>query len=309
MTFKEYIKSRGESISSLSKKLGVPYSTLHDCIENPKHMKLANVKKASRLFGVSIAFLASLIDPEETTLLTVLIDQQAEGCMDCLYAESQILFTYHNNAIEGNQLSQEAVKEMYLTNKINMNDCVIDVDDIVEIVNSFYLFDEMLKTADYYLSIDLIERYHRIFMNGTKDARDTCFVGGYERLKTDKWAELTSLPNDVNKSLRELLNGYLMIDQPSIKDIIDFHLKFLEIDPFAEGTKRISRLILFKECLNHQFIPLIIKASDKHKYKRALKNPTRLKELVETAQNDYLDMIKTHLSSDLIEDVLTCKQR
>jgi hypothetical protein len=31
--------------------------------------------------------------------------------------------------------------------------------------------------------------------------------------------------------------------------------------------------------------------------------------LVGKAQNDYLDMIKTHLSSDLIEDVLTCKQR
>lgn len=309
MTFKEYIKSRGESINSISKKMGLPYSTLHDCIENPKHMKLENVKKASRLFGVSIEFLASLLDPEDTSLLSHLKDQQKSGCQDCLYSESQVLFTYHNNAIEGNKLTLKDVNEMYLSNTLSFGSGIIDIDDIIEIVNSFYLFDEMLKTADFYLTIDMIDRYHHIFLNGTKDARDTCFVGGYSRLRKNEWEEASPMPKDKNRALRQLVNEYHLLEDIALEDILNFYVKLLEINPYEQGTRRIGRLILFKECLMHQITPFVIEVEDELKYQKSLGDKTTLKLLMINAQNRYNILLETHLTKSQLEEILTYNRK
>ena len=305
MTFKEYIKSRGESINSISKKMGVPYSTLHDCIENPKHMKLENVKKASRLFGVSIEFLVSLIDPDDPSLLSYLLEQQNDGCTECLCSESQVLFTYNNNAIEGHKLSYDDVNDMYISNKLSSKKREIDIDDIIEIVNSFYLFDEMLKTADYSLTIDLIERYHRIFLNGTKDARDTCFVGGYSRLKKDKWADVSPMPKEKNRALRQLLNEYHLLEKIILKDIVTFHQEFLKIEPFEQGSRRVGRLILFKECLMHQIVPFVFSEKEAKLYQKSLRDNDKLMALVKDAQSRYRSLLTTHLNKSQLEELLT----
>ena len=82
-------------------------------------------------------------------------------------------------------------------------------------------------------------------------------------------------------------------------DLIDFHVRFERIHPFQDGNGRIGRLILFKECLNHDIIPFIIEDDLKMFYYRGIQEWGRengyLKDTVLTAQDrfkKYLDYFR-----------------
>ena len=55
------------------------------------------------------------------------------------------------------------------------------------------------------------------------------------------------------------------------EDIIEFHYQFECIHPFQDGNGRVGRLIAFKECLRHGFVPFTIDESIKLFYYRGLK--------------------------------------
>ncbi|MDY2935147.1 MAG: Fic family protein [Candidatus Cryptobacteroides sp.] len=42
--------------------------------------------------------------------------------------------------------------------------------------------------------------------------------------------------------------------------MLDFHQRFESIHPFQDGNGRVGRLIMFKECLNHDIVPFIKRA-------------------------------------------------
>lgn len=44
---------------------------------------------------------------------------------------------------------------------------------------------------------------------------------------------------------------YNACGQKSLEEIIDFHHGFELIHPFQDGNGHVGRLIIFKECLNH----------------------------------------------------------
>jgi len=54
------------------------------------------------------------------------------------------------------------------------------------------------------------------------------------------------------------------------EDIFDFHYRFETIHPFQDGNGRIGRLIILKECLRNNIVPLIIKDEFKDFYYRGL---------------------------------------
>jgi len=49
-----------------------------------------------------------------------------------------------------------------------------------------------------------------------------------------------------------------MLKHPTFEDIIDFHQRFELIHPFQDGNGRVGRLIMFRECLQHSYVPFII---------------------------------------------------
>ena len=61
-----------------------------------------------------------------------------------------------------------------------------------------------------------------------------------------------------------MLTDYANKETVQLEDIVDFHVKFEQIHPFADSNGRVGRLIAFKECLKHNIVPPII--LDKHRH-------------------------------------------
>ena len=52
----------------------------------------------------------------------------------------------------------------------------------------------------------------------------------------------------------------------TIEDIARFHVEFERIHPFQDGNGRVGRMIILKQCLDNNLIPIIILASDQEQY-------------------------------------------
>ena len=77
--------------------------------------------------------------------------------------------------------------------------------------------------------------------------------------------------SEVKQRMIELLKNYNSKTNITINDIIEFHYEFEKIHPFQDGNGRVGRLIMLKECLKHNIVPMIINEELKLFYYRGLK--------------------------------------
>ena len=82
--------------------------------------------------------------------------------------------------------------------------------DANEIKNHFTLFKYMLDTIDDKLTEDMIKKFHFILKNGTLTDEEKLWfnVGEYKSNKNFVGNITTSLPKDVNKDMKSLLEWY-----------------------------------------------------------------------------------------------------
>ena len=203
-----------------------------------------------------------------------LIEQMNLNLSRNLYHKTQIEFAYHNNCIEGSSITKDETESIYDTDTFIVNsEKVIVIKDVIETKNHFTLFKYMLETIDDDLSEDLIKKFHFILKNGTltEDEKKWFQVGEYKTLKNFVGDITTSLPNNVSKDMKELLNWYNHISKKTFEDIIEFHVRFEKIHPFQDGNGRVGRIIMFRECLKNDIMPFIIEDRNKAFYIRGLK--------------------------------------
>ena len=223
------------------------------------------------------------------------------GLKGNLYHNTQIIFAYNTNHIEGSKLTEDQTRYIYETNTILFEgETVASVDDIVETSNHFKLVDYMLDTADKELTEEMMKDFHRILKEGTMDSRKEWFnVGEYKKLANEAGSMKTSSPKQVTKDMKKLMEWYNSLSKVTIKEIIEFHARFEKIHPFQDGNGRVGRIIAFKECLKNNIIPFIILDKDKLFYYRGLKEYKNEKGfLVDTclnAQDQYVNMIEHYL--------------
>ena len=134
------------------------------------------------------------------------------------------------------------------------------------------------------------------------DSRKEWFiVCEYKKLANEAGSMKTSSPKQVAKDMQKLMEWYNSLSEVTIKDIIEFHVRFEKIHPFQDGNGRVGRIIAFKECLKNNIIPFIILDKDKLFYYRGLKeyqNKTEKGYLIDTclnAQDQYTSMIECYL--------------
>ena len=305
---KKYREIKGITQAEIAELLGVSPATVSKYEAGTLEPNIESIKKFSELFEVSIDKLLKddAFDISKIDILAVLREQKEMKVKGNLYHNTQITMTYNTNHIEGSRLSEEQTRYIYETNTLFADkDTVTDIDDIIETTNHFKLFDYMLDVADKKITEKMIKEFHKILKQGTSDSKKDWFaVGDYKKLANEVGGLKTSSPKNVGKDMQKLLEWYNSLKEVTIKEIIEFHVRFEIIHPFQDGNGRVGRLIAFKECLKHNIVPFIILDRDKLFYYRGLNQYQTNKEkgyLIDTclnAQDQYAYMVKKYLSDE-----------
>ena len=140
-----------------------------------------------------------------------LIEQRKINLKGNLYHKTQIDFAYNTNHMEGSTITPDETASIFDTGTIlASNDKVIVLKDATETKNHFTLFKYMLDTLDNPLDEDMIKKYHFILKDGTlTDSEKEWFnVGEYKKKKNFVGNITTSLPKDVSKDMKALLEWY-----------------------------------------------------------------------------------------------------
>ena len=210
------------------------------------------------------------------TLLDILKEEKKAKLRGGIYHRVQVDLTYNSNHIEGSRLTHDQTRYIYETNTIGIVDEAVRVDDIIETTNHFRCIDFIIDKANASLSETVIKQLHYLLKSGTSDSRKDWFaVGEYKKLPNEVGGMDTAMPEDVSKEIKNLLAWYNAIENVTLEDIIEFHVRFEKIHPFQDGNGRVGRLIMFKECLKNNIVPFIIDENHKLFYYRGLKEWTR----------------------------------
>ena len=203
------------------------------------------------------------------------------------YTQTSLAFNY--NSIEDNRLTKYQVISIFengiLPIENNENSKYMDVKDIEEITASFKMFKYLLNNIDRPLDINFIYEMYINFIE--------CFYDFYENSQN-------SLSSKGKEKLENILNDY-SDKKLNLEDIVKFHVLFLKVQPFYDLTGRIGKMIMFKQCLDSNIIPFIIRVENKDKYMHYLykaKNTNKFDDLInffkeeqENYLNDVLDLV------------------
>ena len=303
---KEYRELNKMTQKDIAEILGVEPATICKYEAGIIEPSIESLKRLAETFNVTVDELIKdeeKFDISKINVLEVLREQKEMGLKGNLYHNTQIMFSYNTNHIEGSKLTEEQTRYIFETNTILFEGgTVASVDDILETANHFKLVDYMLDIADQNLTEDIIKKFHKILKEGTMDSRKEWFnVGDYKKLANEAGNMKTSSPKQTPKDMRKLMEWYNSLPKVTIKEIIEFHARFEKIHPFQDGNGRVGRIIAFKECLKNNIIPFIILDKDKLYYYRGLKeyqNKTEKGYLIDTclnAQDEYTKMIEYYL--------------
>ena len=303
---KEYRELNKMTQKDIAEILRVEPATISKYEAGTIEPSIESLKRLAETFNVTIDELIKdeeKFDVSKINVLEVLREQKEMGLKGNLYHNTQIMFSYNTNHIEGSRLTEEQTRYILETNTILFEGgTVASVDDILETANHFKLVDYMLDIADQNLTEDIIKKFHKILKEGTMDSRKEWFnVGDYKKLANEAGNMKTSSPKQTPKDMQKLMEWYNSLPKVTIKEIIEFHARFEKIHPFQDGNGRVGRIIAFKECLKKNIIPFIILDKDKLYYYRGLKeyqNKTEKGYLIDTclnAQDEYTQMIEYYL--------------
>ena len=303
---KEYRELNKMTQKDIAEILGVEPATICKYEAGIIEPSIESLKRLAETFNVTVDELIKdeeKFDISKINVLEVLREQKEMGLKGNLYHNTQIMFSYNTNHIEGSKLTEEQTRYIFETNTILFEGgTVASVDDILETANHFGLVDYMLDIADQNLTEDIIKKFHKILKEGTMDSRKEWFnVGDYKKLANEAGNMKTSSPKQTPKDMQKLMEWYNSLPKVTIKEIIEFHARFEKIHPFQDGNGRVGRIIAFKECLKNNIIPFIILDKDKLYYYRGLKeyqNKTEKGYLIDTclnAQDEYTKMIEYYL--------------
>ncbi len=303
---KLYRENKKMTQNEIANILDVSPATVSKYESGALEPNIESLKRLAEMFEISIDELLNdqeeKIDVSKINVLAILREQKEMKLKGNLYHQTQISFAYNTNHIEGNSLTEDQTRYIFETNTILFeSNTIAKVDDILETSNHFKLVDYMLNVADKKLTENMIKEFHKTLKDATSDSRVEWFNGGEykQRANTIGSGIKTTSPNNVEKEMSKLMDWYNSLKQVTIKEIIEFHYRFESIHPFQDGNGRIGRIIMFKECLENNIVPFIIKDADKLFYYRGLREYKNEKGyLIDTclnAQDQYIKLIEYYL--------------
>lgn len=223
-----------------------------------------------------------------------------------VYAYTQKIMAYNSNKIEGSALSSEQVASLFDTGTfVGEAGEIIRAKDIEETTGHFKMFNEIIKSLDKPLTIEMIKAYHFQLKAGVfEDYANGYPIGEFKKYKNHVSDIETELPENVPNKVAELIYKYEKSDK-TLKDIAVFHTEYEHIHPFQDGNGRTGRAIIVKQCLDANIIPIIIRDDEKLLYYRVIhqaqteNNYDKLLAFFENEQEKYYQNVKDYICRQL----------
>ena len=232
-----------------------------------------------------------------------IIDDYKSRYRKGIFAETSKMMAYNSNKIEGSTLTSEETASLFDTGEIlATGDVVYRSKDIEEMNGHFYMFNHALDTIDRQLDVNLIKAFHKCLKQGVFEDIANGYVPGEFRKSANIVSDIqTALPSDVPARVSDLVARYNAIKDPEVEDIMRFHAEYEHIHPFQDGNGRTGRMIVFRECLRNDIIPVIIRDETKQRYYHALHRAqiegdiSELTDYTVEQQELYYEVVKKYL--------------
>lgn len=197
-----------------------------------------------------------------------------------VYAYTQRLLAYNSNKIEGSTLTEEQTASLFDNGTLPRTDNYYRAKDVEEMNGHFLMFNKMLDTLEEPLSQELIKKFHYELKSGVFEDRANGYaIGDYKKRPNMIGIYRTAAPDEVEARMGSLLSRYFE-REPDLPVLAEFHAEYESIHPFQDGNGRTGRLIVFRECLKHGIMPLIVEDSRRNEYLEALKSYRDEKNIV-----------------------------
>jgi len=86
-------------------------------------------------------------------------------------------------------------------------------------------------------------------------------------------------PEDISEEMTRLIrNWQRKSGRAPIREIARFHVEFELIHPFGDGNGRVGRLLLTFQCLEHDYVPVVVENDRKAEYYDTLEYAQRESE-------------------------------
>ena len=210
--------------------------------------------------------------PELPKLVKQLQRQRTKKIYHGLYDYIQINFCYSSNRLASNRLMLTQVEEVYKKGKVSVGFEPIKVDDLIEAYNHLACVNYIIDTATARLSQTYIRKLHSMLGYGTIAERKLLFhPGEYRKDNCILGKTKTTPPKNIGSQMSALISEYESLDKVELAQILDFHVRFERIHPFADGNGRVGRLLMFKECLHHEITPFILDDKRRTEYLKGIR--------------------------------------
>ena len=222
-----------------------------------------------------------------------------------IYAYAQRTLAYNSNKIEGSTLNEEQTASLFATGMLPVSDDYYRAKDVEETNGHFLMFNKMIDTLDEPLSEALIKAFHYELKSGVFEDRANGYaIGDYKKRPNMIGIYETALPKDVPGKMQELLSWYHELPVKTLSVMAEFHARYEALHPFQDGNGRTGRLILFRECLKADLVPVVIEDKYRTKYIDGLKEyretgtTVLLQELFVIEQKKYAGKIAYFLEEE-----------
>ncbi len=196
-----------------------------------------------------------------------------------VYGYTQRILAYNSNKIEGSTLTEEQTASLFDNGTLPKTDNFYRAKDVEEMNGHFLMFNKMLDTLTEPLSTNLIKQFHYELKSGVFEDRANGYaIGDYKKRPNMIGIYQTTHPENVTQEMDDLLEWYLDL-QPDLKVLAEFHARYECIHPFQDGNGRTGRIILFRECLKHGLMPIVIMDYHRETYLDALKEYREAKKI------------------------------
>lgn len=190
-----------------------------------------------------------------------------------VYGFTQRSMAYNSNRIEGSTLTEKQTASMFETGTLYADDpdMIFRTKDIEEMNGHFKMFNYVMKCMKDPLSEDIIKNMHKNLKEGVFEDRANGYAIGEWKKRANRVSDIQiALPQEVPEKIHQLLEKYHNAEKITLYDIAKFHAQFENIHPFQDGNGRVGRMIILKQCLDHNIVPVIIRDIHKAEYNRYL---------------------------------------